>query len=444
MTNNLPDVVFHYLVKYSYNTWSIESNLCYKIENAVIVPVICEYENVRALLSSLLRNHSKYLSNTIIIFVVSGFIDSNKEVKFDNEKTLCFLREIISHKNSSDSLITEIKNSQINIGLIDVCSPGLEMPFKIGGVGLARKVGMDIALKIFDYDSAKQKILICLDADCIVEQNYLMSIIEAFNTRNLSAAYVNFQHRVEEIPNNSNAIICYEIFLHYYVLGLKYANSPFAFHTVGSMMVCNYESYIKVEGMNKRKAAEDFYFMEKLAKNYRIEKINSTTVYPSSRVSWRVPFGTGQRVGRFLLQKQNEYLLYDPICFDILKQWLEIFSASEAYTSDKYIQLATKINPELSNFLLKQNFVNDWNKILDNSTTSKQISKQKQKWFDGFRTLKLIHHLRDTAFPQINMFEALNGMFERIGVKNDFFWYEKNVPNFDVQRRYLELLRELT
>ena len=85
--------------------------------------------------------------------------------------------------------------------------------------------------------------------------------------------------------------------------------------------------------------------MEKLAKNYKIEKINSTTVYPSSRSSWRVPFGTGQRVGRFLSNKQNEYLLYDPISFDILKAWLQIFNSEEIKSSNDYLNLQRKFIP---------------------------------------------------------------------------------------------------
>ncbi len=87
-------------------------------------------------------------------------------------------------------------------------------------------------------------------------------------------------------------------------------------------MICSYDSYIKTEGMNKRKAAEDFYFLEKLAKNFPITKIESATVYPSGRSSWRVPFGTGQRVTRFLAKGQNEYLLYSTESFRILKLWL--------------------------------------------------------------------------------------------------------------------------
>lgn len=442
--NNIPDIVKCYLDKYCIDNWLLESNRHHKIENAVVVPAICEYENLRKLLASLTQNDSKYFSSTIIIFVVNNFSDSPEHVMNNNQNSIEFLRAVILNKKSSDDLISQIQKTKLNFGLVDASSPGFELPKKIGGVGLARKIGMDEALKLFNYQSNSKKLLICLDADCVVESNYLTSIVEKFNSNKLSAGYVNFAHNIDENLSTSEAIICYELFLHYYVLGLIYAKSPFAFHTIGSTIICDYESYIKVEGMNKRKAAEDFYFLEKLAKNYKIEKINSTTVYPSSRNSWRVPFGTGQRVGRFLSHKQNEYLLYDPICFDILKQWLNIFSSSDSSSAMDYLKSAEEIHPELSNFLLQQNLVSDWNKILKSSVTEDQIAKQKQKWFDGFRTLKLIHHLRDTAFPQINMFEALNGIFARMGVEADFFWHQNSIPNIEVQKKYLELLRKLT
>jgi hypothetical protein len=442
--NSLLERVEKYLQKYSLGHWVLESNDQNTIDNVIIIPVISEYENLRKLLTSLIKNDNTYFFQTGVIIVVNNFPDSSEEVKGDNYKSLNFLRTIISKNYSEDLLISEIINSNLSIYLIDASSNGLEMPNKIGGVGVARKIGMDAALKIFNYKSDSKKILICLDADCTIDSNYLTTIVNEFNNRNLSAATVIFQHNIEEDSITAPAIICYEIFLHYYVLGLKSANSPFAFHTVGSAMMCDHESYIKVEGMNKQKAAEDFYFLEKLAKNYKIEKINSTTVYPSSRSSWRVPFGTGQRVDRYLSQKQNEYLLYDPKSFDILKQWLQIFNSNQIISSSDYLHSAKKIHPELSNFLMEQNFEMDWNRILKNSTRSEQLAKQKQKWFDGFKTLKLIHYLRDKAFPQVNMFEALNRLLSRLEVTKDFFWYRKDVPDIETQKKYLELLRELT
>ena len=190
------------------------------------------------------------------------------------EKVLFFSIQLLKDKSSrEDELINKIYKSGLKIGLIDASSAGKELPQKDAGVGLARKIGMDLALLILDYNSPRKKILICLDADCTVDKIILTEIVNNFNARNLSAAVVNYSHRIENCNEELKAIICYEIFLRYYELGLKYAKSPYAFPTIGSTIACDYESYIKSEGMNKRKAAEDFYFLEKLAKNYPVERL---------------------------------------------------------------------------------------------------------------------------------------------------------------------------
>jgi hypothetical protein len=315
------------------------------------------------------------------------------------------------------------------------------LPEKEGGVGFARKIGMDLSLAFFDYSNNKKKILISLDADCTVSKNYLERIVTDFNKNNYSAGYVNFEHVLPENTEEQKAIVNYEIFLRYYVLGLKYANSPYAFHTVGSTIICDYENYIKVGGMNKRKAGEDFYFMEKLAKVANINEIKSATVYPSSRISNRVPFGTGQRINRFLLGERNEYLLYSPKIFEVLKNWLDVFN-NKNLTAKEYLNEAKEINIDLYNFLLQQSFYNNWTKIVENSKTDIQLAKQKKIWMDGFKTLKLIHYLTDNEFPKENMFFALNYLFEKTKTINEINNKEL-LPPLVTQLKYLKLLKEI-
>ena len=69
----------------------------------------------------------------------------------------------------------------MNISFIDASNAGKEMDDKNGGVGLARKIGMDLALTKFDYNSSGKRILICTDADCKVDLNYLSEISREFN-----------------------------------------------------------------------------------------------------------------------------------------------------------------------------------------------------------------------------------------------------------------------
>ncbi|MHB8854270.1 MAG: glycosyltransferase family 2 protein [Ignavibacteriaceae bacterium] len=441
----IPLAVKKYLQKYSFSNWRIELSEFEGIENAVVIPAICEYGNLMILLSSFVEMDPKYFNSTLVVFVVNNLASSSMEIKKENEKTLSVIRSILNKDlKTGIETVDNVILSGLKVGLVDAASGGKELPEKDGGVGLARKLGMDLALSIFDFKSNNKKILICLDADCTVEKNYLTEIVQSFNRRNLSASVVNYEHRLNEDKETTAAIVCYEIFLRFYVLGLKYAKSPYALHTVGSTMICDFEAYIKVEGMNKKKAAEDFYFLEKLAKNVTVEKIGGTTVYPASRKSWRVPFGTGQRVSRFLSNVQDEYLLYDPKSFYILRDWLKVFHSLKNVNAKIYLKSAEKIDKNLFNFLTVQDFEMNWNKIVENSSGEKQLSVQKMRWFDGFRTLKLIHFLRDSEYPLINMFDALDEMFKHQEITSLPDRNNILLPSIKVQIEYLKTLRELT
>lgn len=440
--NEIPDFVKKYINKFGIPGWELikRENKNYKL--IIVIPAVQEFENLKKLLLSLSENDNKFFKETLIVFAINSIENSPAEVIDDNQKAIHYLKSIINNERNSNKELKKVIDSGLNIGIVDINSPGKQMPAKDGGVGLARKIGMDLALEHFDYKNPGKNILVCLDADCTVQNNYITEIYNYFNNENCGAAYVQFEHLLNSDYENNLAIICYEIFLRYYVFGLQAAGSPYAFHTVGSTMACDAETYIKIQGMNKKKAAEDFYFMEKLSKSIKIHKIISTKVFPSSRVSWRVPFGTGRSVTRFLAKTQNEYLLYSPKCFYVLKNWLHVFNNKKILTSEEYLLKAKSIHIELYNFLVQNNFENSWNKIIQNTKTEEQINIQKLYWFDGFRTLKFIHHLRDTAFPQINMFDALDEIWKYSGGAQ--IDREKiEIPPIETQQKYLETLRKL-
>ncbi len=194
--------------------------------------------------------------------------------------------------------------------------------------------------------------------------------------------------------------------------------------------------------MNKRKAAEDFYFMEKLAKINKVETISKACVYPSGRGSWRVPFGTGQRVNRFLEGLHNEYTLYSLNSFFVLRDWLDVFMDEKAGSAKEYLDEAKKINTGLFDFLKLNQFEKIWDKIITNSQSVRQIQNQKKIWFDGFRTLKLIHYLRDNDLPNEPMFSVLDEFFlykkQTANLQNDTV----KLPSLNIQLKYLEYFRK--
>lgn len=423
----IPDKISAYLKKRTSDTWKIENDHPKYFQNIIVVPSIAETQNLPAFINSLKQNDKLELNNTLLIIVVNNSVSSTESVKEDNKKTLEYLRNI---------------QTKINLSFVDACSYGKEMDDKNGGVGLARKIGMDLALTKFDYLSINKKIIICTDADCVVDSNYLLEISGDFNRHNYEAAVVNFAHDISGDDEETKAIICYEIFLRYYVLGLSFAKSDYAFHTIGSTMICTPEAYVKVEGMNKRKAAEDFYFLEKLAKIYPIGEIKSTFVHPSKRGSWRVPFGTGRSVDRYLSNIKDEYQLYDPKSFIILKNWLEVFYDHSLSEQNSLIKIAKNIHPALFDFLTQQDFQNFVKKVLLNNKNRSETEKQKHYWFDAFKTLKLIHYLRDEAYQNINMFDAIDELLRLMNIENRIKRVS-DIPDLETQKEYLLLLRKI-
>ena len=440
--NNLPVSFQKYLNKYSLPGWSVKINANKIFDNIVVIPAISEYENIKNLLTSLLKLNPKYFPSTLFLFVINNRKGISQEIKEDNKKSLTLLENIIYNKGSeNDTFFSSVVKSNINIGIIDASSEGRELPGKIAGVGLARKIGMDCALELFDYTNSTNNILICLDADCTVSKNYLSEIVETFNNKKINAAVIRYEHNINQSNEETEAIICYEIFLRYYHLGLLYAGSHYAFPTIGSALACDVVSYIQVEGMNKRKAAEDFYFLEKLAKSFKIHEINNAVVNPAGRKSWRVPFGTGQRVGRFLSNEKNEYLLFNPLSFDILKRWLKVLLNNNEYDIEVTLNEANNISKHLYNFLEGQTFIKIMIGINKNSKTNKHLYNQKVKWFDGFKTLKLIHYLRDKAYPGINMFDALDELFKMLNINFESKRDKGTIPPMEIQKEYLVKMR---
>ena len=423
----IPDKISAYLNKRASGTWQIENDYKKYFQYIIVVPAIAERDALPKLIKSLEKNDKLELHNTLLLIVVNNSVSSSDEVKNDNQKTLAYLKKI---------------KSRVNISFVDAASSGKEMDDKNGGVGLARKIGMDLALTKFDYLSINKNIMICTDADCIVDSDYISEISQEFNRNNFEAAVVNFAHDISGRDEETKAIICYEIFLRYYVLGLSFAKSDYAFHTIGSTMLCTPDAYVKVEGMNKRKAAEDFYFLEKLAKIYPIGEIKSTFVHPSKRGSWRVPFGTGRSVDRYLSNSRDEYLLYDPKSFVILKTWLEVFFDNLVPNPSSLIKISNNISPALSDFLSKQDFGNFINKVLLKNNNPNEIEKQKHFWFDAFRTLKLIHYLRDATYPNINMFDALDELLKIMKIENSIK-RKSEIHDLKTQKEYLKLLRKI-
>ena len=432
--------------------WDLIANDTENISQVVVIPAYAEKEMLFSTLASIAQNSPSSLEYSLILCVINNKSNSPPSAIRNNLETMEYLTALVKKKSLSQfniheefrTLLHTLSDAKLKLGCIDAASPGYEMPQNNGGVGMARKIGMDMALRLLKNSPAARNLIISLDADTLVQNNYL-SAIKNYFTSNVKTAIVAYEHQMPLTDEEKAAISCYEIFLRYWVLGLKYAKSPWAFHSIGSTIVTSTEAYLEVRGMNKREAGEDFYFLSKLAKMNNIGYIKDTCVYPSARPSARVPFGTGKRIERFLAREgREEYLLYDPKIFVILAKWLQLMKNKLICSHDEILMEAEKIHPMLKSFLKDCDFTSIWSKICRNANDEKTLSRQFNDWFDGFKTLKLINYFTRAVYPQMNMFEALErilSMMEMPGLKINA---EIKIPQLEEQIMILQYLRTVT
>ena len=277
--------------------------------------------------------------------------------------------------------------------------PGL--PAKQAGVGLARKIGMDEALRRFDDVGRTEGIIVGYDADCRSETNYLTALERHFQENPHSpGCSIYFEHplRGPLSPQVYGAIAAYELHLRYYVQALRHAGFPHAHHTLGSCMAVRADAYRKQGGMNRRKAGEDFYFSHKIIPLGGFTDLTSTTVYPSPRPSDRVPFGTGKAVGDILSGRQIKTYPLD--AFLDLKQLVqrvsEMYRGGKDCSSEQLAALPLSVH----GFLAKQQFAEGLAEICENTSSEAAFRKRFFRRFDGFRAMKFVHHARDCFYGE--------------------------------------------
>jgi glycosyltransferase involved in cell wall biosynthesis len=442
-----------YLQQYSTGErWNLIANDTENISQVVVIPAYAEREMLFSTLASIAQNPLSSLDNSFILCVINNKSNSPSAAIKNNLETINYLDALVKKKplgkfNTDQELyplLLALSDTKLRLGYIDASSCGYEIPSNSGGVGMARKIGMDMALRLLKNSYAPRNLILSLDADTLVQNNYL-SAIKNYFTQKVKTAIVAYEHQLPLNYEEQAAICCYEIFLRYWVLGLKYAKSPWAFHSIGSTIVTSTEAYLEVRGMNKREAGEDFYFLSKLAKMSKIGYIKETCVYPSARPSARVPFGTGKRIQRFLAgEGREEYLLYDPKIFVILADWLQLMKDQFKCDDDKILMKTKHIHPMLKSFLKSCDFVPVWSKLRRHAKDEKTLTRQFDDWFDGLKTLKLINYFTREVYPQINMFEALDRILSMSGMPRLELISGTTIPKLEDQIKILQDLRTLT
>lgn len=313
-----------------------------------------------------------------------------------------------------------------------------DLPVKHAGVGLARKIGMDEALRRFvaiNYSG----LIVCLDADCVVSKNYLVSIENQFLLHLPHVCNIYFEHDLTKVhdENLRQGIIHYELFLRYYINALKYSGFPFAMHTIGSSMAVRADIYAKAGGMNRRKAGEDFYFLHKVAPQRNFIQINEAVVYPASRISYRVPFGTGRAQSDWQKDPSKFRETYHLQTFEDLKVFLLQIDTLYQANTEQAMKRVHLMPDAMQAFLMQQNFADRLSEIQQHTAGVASFKKRFFQWFDGFRVLKYVHFARDHFYPQMSLPEAASKLLIK-------FERESKTDTEDLLKAYRALDRQVS
>lgn len=409
----MPDA---YLSKYAIFDVLIHSEPVHDLGMIVVIPSYLE-EDVVTTLNSLWEAKPPPCAAEVIVI-----INHSSDASPANKET--------SHKCLQDVQLFSQQNNRSNL----TCHPILlELAPKKAGVGMARKAGMDEAVRRFGQ-VGKNGLIVNLDADCVVSLQYWRQIHRVFTSDTaMWAGGLHFEHDVSlGSQTNESAIIDYELHLRYFIEAQRKIQLPYAFHTIGSAMACTVEGYRKVGGMNSRKAGEDFYFLHKFISIGRFKEIPKATVFPSARISNRVPFGTGRAVGDILsgspqltYQFQSFVDLYPVI--DRLQQLFELANP---------VVWLKDMSPLFQDYITSIRAIPSIQEILDHAASYPTFRNRFFQWFNAFRLMKYLHFARN-VYPDIPVFD------QALSFAKTVLHLEDGCTNFELLEAYRQHQRHI-
>jgi hypothetical protein len=394
-----------------------EAALADQLEGAfghvVVVPAYGEGQSLFDTLGSVPKGPR---GATLIVVVFNARADSPARVHEVNQASSARLFEAAKscRELGQGPPVSALGYPNGTIVVIDRARPGHCLP-EGQGVGLARKIGNDFALRLHAAGRIASPWIHNTDADTVLA-NDCFEQTEALEVEGNAAALYFFEHRMSEDADLALAARLYEISLRYYVLGLAWAGSPYAYQAMGSCVAIRPFAYAAVRGFPRKNAAEDFYVLDKLAKVGTIARLSGTPFLLEGRVSDRVPFGTGKALSQLLAKKGalSRFRLYHPAVFAHLSAWIRALGtvARSGGRMEAALEELPRGNPFFKADLLvgsleKMGAFPAMREAVARSSDAPTMLRHFHTWFDAFRTLKLIRALQAGGLPALPWREAL-------------------------------------
>ncbi|HWZ88220.1 MAG TPA: hypothetical protein VNW92_05200 [Polyangiaceae bacterium] len=406
----------HYLARYAEPEARLGAAVERAYSAALVVPVCRESLGFLAGYQQALSDSA---GRVLLVVVVNAAEGASAETHAENQRLLADLalgfpdRALLRVPGvSTEAWLARAE--QYDLLWLDRASVGARLP-RGEGVGMARKLGADLAAWLWSRGQLDCPQLGCGDADAVLPSDYFARLASDAAEPEWSTALIwPFQHE----PGGDGAIdaatVLYEISLRYYVLGLSAAGSPYAYQSVGSSLSFDATAYASVRGVPKRAAAEDFYLLDKLAKVGPLRRAAGAPIRLRARASERVPFGTGRRT-REIAECSAQGLgfeLYSPELFRALEAVLVGLNAVADSAQPGALQSAVAERvPDLSNAvrsaLERLKVFAALAAAVSQAPKGAVLRRRLHTWFDALRTLRFMHLLRDAGVPSLPWRDAL-------------------------------------
>jgi hypothetical protein len=357
----------------------------------------------------------------LVIAVVNAGVDADAAVHQQNIRLLRELNEqlvprrVLPAITGSAARAVLGRTATYDVLLLDRASAGRCLAAG-EGVGVARRIGVDVAFALHEQGKLRSPWLCCTDADAELPSSYFHGIAAiqpstASGVRRVALS-LPFWHSPSGDAAIDRATVEYEISLRYYALGLASVGSPYAYQSMGSCLCVLADAYAEVRGFPRRDAGEDFYLLDKLAKIGSVHRPPVEPIRIWSRVSDRVPFGTGRRV-RDLIEGE-QIALYHPRCFELLGVVLWALRRAVAGKNEEILltSLASKLDAgsmgAVSTVLEDLQVFEALRDMLGASPDASVRERRLLTWFDALRTLRFIHLIEGPAgLPRLPLRDAL-------------------------------------
>jgi len=359
------------------------------LQMSVVIPCYREPDILQTLES--LKECNLPDSDVEVIILINQPEIAAEAIKNFNRKT----------KLEIDNWISENMKKGISFSAVDP----IDLRKKWAGAGLARKKGMDEAVRRFNSLRKPGGIIVSLDADTLVRKNYFTEIKKYFqNHPENPGATIAFNHQKEGLEERHlQGILLYEKYMDYYKNALKFCGYPYPMFTVGSAFAVTANAYVKRGGMNRRQAGEDFYFLQNLAQIGTVGEITSTKVFPSARLSNRVPFGTGPILKKWMEGKEDLSKTYSFEAFTDLKDFFDVKDQLYLIEKQDYKLFLIKLPLSIGNFLIENDFREEITDLNRNCSSLKSFQTRFFQKFNAFKILKFLNFCHPLFYPKENL-----------------------------------------